>query len=415
MLNLSSHIATEWNHLKGKNIYVSCSAGVDSTVLAFILKQLAFKVSVLHVNYQLRGEDSNLDALFVKAFCRRERITCLQKTINLQNQLENGGNLQETARNERYAWFKQIIDSNPDNYVALGHHQDDQVETFFLNLSRKSGLMGLSCMLKEHNNIIRPLLDFSRAEIIEYANQKEINWREDKSNTSNKYRRNLLRNVLLPELKSEIPSLDKSVLKLVRAFQHTQAEVSKKIQPITQRFIEQACIDIKKLNKLNDTETIEFLRQLNQPATAMAELLKLSNAQKGKKIKWGNSWLINEGEVLLLKQNSELKQPSTLNIEQVTTLPTRFNKEVIYLDKQKTQGNLHVRLWQVGDRIYPVGMKGSRLISDIISDAKLTASQKEGVRVVHDDEQIHWCVGFTVGRKAIAEVDSKNMLKLTIS
>ena len=101
MLNLSSHIATEWNHLKGKNIYVSCSAGVDSTVLAFILKQLAFKVSVLHVNYQLRGEDSNLDALFVKAFCRRERITCLQKTINLQNQLENGGNLQETARNER--------------------------------------------------------------------------------------------------------------------------------------------------------------------------------------------------------------------------------------------------------------------------------------------------------------------------
>ena len=415
MLDFSSHIATEWSHLKGKNIYVSCSAGVDSTVLAFVLKQLAFKVTVIHINYQLRGEDSDLDALFVKSFCRREQITCLQKTINLQGQLENGGNLQEIARNERYAWFKHITDSHPSNYIALGHHQDDQVETFFLNLGRKAGVMGLSCMLKEHKNIIRPLLDFSRIEIVEFANENGINWREDKSNASNKYRRNLVRNVLLPEIKSEIPSLDNSVLKLIKSFQKTQEDLFNKITPIVHNFNKQGFIKIERLHKLTDIEIIEFLRQLNQPGRAIAGLLKLSNTQKGKKLRWGANWLINEGD-LLIESKSVQKNPAlVLKTEQVDVLPNHFDKSELYLDKEAIQGELQVRTWNIGDRISPIGMNGSKLISDIISGAKLTTTQKETVIVVHDNEQIHWCVGFTVGRKAIASKNSKNLLKVTIS
>ncbi|MEJ6777313.1 MAG: tRNA lysidine(34) synthetase TilS [Crocinitomicaceae bacterium] len=415
MLDISTHIANKWGHLKGKTIYVSCSAGVDSTVLAILLKRLGFKVIVIHINYQLRGKDSDLDALFVKSFCGRERITCLQKTVCLQNQLEDGGNLQEIARNERYDWFKHIIYSNPNNYIALGHHQDDQVETFFLNIGRKAGIMGLSCMLKEHNNIIRPLLDFSRAEIIELAKADKIDWREDKTNASNKYRRNLLRNIVLPEIKSEIPSIDKSVLTLIQYFQKKQEEIMEKITPLTQGFIQRGLIEIESLKKLNNFESIEFLRQLNQPAKYISELLKLCKAQKGKKIKWGDNWLINEGDVLLEQKESQQNRNLKFTVEQVGSLPNDFDKNVIYLDKDKISGALQLRPWNIGDRIFLIGMKGSKLVSDVISDAKLTTTQKKSVIILHDNNEIHWCIGLTIGRKSIARASSKNIIKVTIS
>lgn len=415
MLDISTHIANKWGHLKGKTIYVSCSAGVDSTVLAILLKRLGFKVIVIHINYQLRGKDSDLDALFVKSFCGRERITCLQKTVCLQDQLEDGGNLQEIARNERYDWFKHIIYSNPNNYIALGHHQDDQVETFFLNIGRKAGIMGLSCMLKEHNNIIRPLLDFSRAEIIELAKADKIDWREDKTNASNKYRRNLLRNIILPEIKSEIPNIDKSVLTLIQYFQKKQEEIMEKITPLTQGFTQRGLIKIESLKKLNNFESIEFLRQLNQPLTSMGELLKLCKAQKGKKIKWGDNWLINEGNILLEQKENQQNRNIKFTVEQIGSLPNDFDKNVIYLDKDKISGPLKLRIWNIGDRIFPIGMKGSKLISDVISDAKLTTVQKKSVIVLYDSKEIHWCIGLTIGRKSIAKSSSKNIIKVTIS
>ena len=102
-------------------------------------------------------------------------------------------------------------------------------------------------------------------------------------------------------------------------------------------------------------------------------------------------------------------------VEKIKLLPNKFNKDEIYLDSNKLCGLLQLRKWDIGDRIFPIGMKGSKLVSDIISDAKLTSQEKESVFILHDDENIHWCVGLTIGRKAIAEENSKNILKITIS
>lgn len=415
MLDFNAHIINEWNHLRTKQIFVSCSAGVDSTVLAVSLKRLGFHITVIHMNYQLRGIDSDLDALFVKAFCRKEGITCLQKTVDLQSQLKNGGNLQEIARNERYNWFQHIIQSDSNNFVALGHHQDDQIETFFLNLGRKAGIMGLACMMKEHNRIIRPLLEISRAEIIDYAKSNGIEWREDQSNASNKYRRNLLRNVIIPEIKTYVPGINQSVLKLIETFQTTQTELSNKIAPLTVDFSKHGSIEISQLKTCSDSELIEFLRQSNQPASSLEDLKKLCNAQKGKKLKWGDHWLFNEGNHLI-KHPVSVKTPvPEFSIKTVSTLPTVFNKKCIYLDAEKIEGELNLRMWKKADRIHPIGMKGSKLVSDVISDAKLHASQKASVMVLHDRANIHWVSGLVIGRKAIANTKTGNILQVTIS
>lgn len=414
MRDLSAHINAEWDHLKEDTIFVACSGGIDSTVLATVLKRLDFKVKVIHINYQLRGQDSDLDALFVKSFCRKERITCIQRTIPIQDQLANGGNLQEIARIARYDWFNHIISQEFKNQIALGHHQDDQVETFLLNLGRNAGIMGLACMLKEHNNIIRPLLDFSRAEIVDYAKANDIQWREDKSNTSNKYRRNLLRNVIIPEIKTSIPSIDQSIQLLIQSFQKTQKDIAEEVAPLVNTFKTQGCIESNIIKDLDSTRIIEFLRQLNQPASYLDELIKLTITQKGKKLNWGNDWLINEGEVLYLAKQTPTSTPNLI-IEEVTSIPKTFNKFSVYLDASKVNGPIQIRTWKIGDRISPIGMKGSKLISDVFSDAKLTTTEKETAFIIHDDTEIHWCFGLTVGRKAIAENNSTCILKVTIS
>ena len=165
MHKIERHIESDWSHLKTNTLYVACSGGLDSIVLASVLSKLNFKVNVIHVNYQLRDQDSELDAQFVEAFCQSKSLPFKKRTVDLNSQLKDGGNLQELARNVRYDWFNEILSKSPENRVALAHHLNDQVETFFLNLARKSGVMGLACMPAENNGIIRPLLDFTKEEL----------------------------------------------------------------------------------------------------------------------------------------------------------------------------------------------------------------------------------------------------------
>ena len=179
MQKLERHIEEKLRGLNNKVFYVACSGGLDSICLAYALHSLGFDSRVVHVNYQLRGEDSEKDARFVEAFCEQNEIEFQKRTVNLAEQLQDGGNLQELARNYRYQWFKEIIDTDEKNCVVLAHHADDQVETFFLNLARKSGVMGLACMPFENKGIYRPLLEITKSQLKAYA--KQICWNGKKT------------------------------------------------------------------------------------------------------------------------------------------------------------------------------------------------------------------------------------------
>lgn len=413
MLNSSEHTRIIWQNLRNRNVFLACSGGVDSMVLLHLLRALKVNLTVIHVNYQLRGEASDQDANLVEKICQENNIPFEIRTVDLKKTLENGGNLQEEARKVRYSWFDDILAEDTNNRITLAHHQDDQVETFLMNLSRKSGVIGLACMKAEHNGIVRPLLDFSKTEILVYAKKHAIEWREDRSNSSNNYARNRLRNEFIPYVKSEIPHFDTSVLTLVKAFQQKQTELEQKVEPIIQTIVDTCALPISTFEALTEYQKVELLRQLDIPASYVCRLHELN--ERGKQVEFNNaafqSAVRDEDQFTFLK---EKESSFKLVIEEVDALPKDFDKQHVFFDASKIQGELQLRKWAIGDRISPVGMKGSQLVSDIIKDAKITADAKRNQLVVHDDSSVHWCVGLKIGRKAIANSDSTRMLRCSV-
>jgi len=421
MLEIGQHIKTNLDSFRDKEIFVACSGGLDSTVLLELLTKNDFNVSAIHVNYYLRGEDSNLDEAFIRQFCAIRGIPFDCRSIELSEQLKSGGNLQQLAREVRYNWFNEIIDKKSNRFIFLAHHLDDQVETFFMNLARKSGIMGLACMPSERNNIVRPLLDFTKEELKHYAISNQLTWREDASNASNKYRRNLLRNEVLPFLTSQLPELNESVVHLIKVFQTNQLRLESEIRPLVTGIRATYSIDQSEIEKLNEFERIELFRQLGQSVQVVNEIEKIFQSQKGKCIELQPhsdnpfSSIIKEESTFsfipILAQSIGLE----FRMEIIESLPTKFTKEEIYLDGDKIKGELKLRPWEIGDRIQSIGMKGSQLISDVIGDAKINAIDKQNILVLHDDETIHWCIGLKVGRRSIAKEDSLTILKVSIT
>lgn len=415
MHKIEKYIETNWSHLKSVQVSVACSGGLDSIVLAFILKKLNFKVDVIHVNYQLRGENSELDAQFVEQFCLDNSILFDKRTIDLKLQLQDGGNLQELARNVRYDWFHEIISA--DGKVALAHHLDDQVETFFLNLARKSGVMGLACMPYENDGIVRPLLDFTKYDLKKYANANAIEWREDISNSDSKYRRNKLRNEILPELTDSIPTLNSSVIELVKQFQGKQKQLEEEVRQAVASGLLDTSISLEMLNSMSELAHFEFFRQFGQPASIAQEIKRLN--QKGTQVHFVESdkmpfnKAVFDGDRLSFIGNSEVPLPHLI-IEKINKLPVVFSKDEVYLDESKIAGKLHFRKWKTGDRMSPIGMDGTRLISDIISDAKVNSHVKASIVLLCDDKHIHWCTGLCVGKFAVAS-SSNAILKCSVS
>ena len=285
--------------------YVACSGGVDSMVLLSVLHQLGKTIHVLHVNYQLRGEASDLDQQLIEDFCNQHSIPYSIHSVELSKELENGGNLQDLARNVRYTFFKEKA-LEIHSKIVLAHHADDQLELFLLNIARKSGVMGLSCMLPEYGRIIRPLLPFSKQEILEFALKEGIVWREDASNQSNKYRRNSIRNVFLPEIEAQLPEFRESCLYLIEQFQKNQLEVEQKIKIVTHKIQQENLLLYSDFDVLTEVEHIELLRQLAIPFGFLKEFKKLRHAENGKRLqlkkakqlvirtRTGFKWQLNE-------------------------------------------------------------------------------------------------------------------------
>lgn len=421
MSNLQQHIEKEWKHLANKKIFLACSGGVDSMTLLHIFIHAKWQVEVMHVNYHLRGEDSNLDQQLVEKTCSDNTIPFHLKSIKLQDLLdEKGGNLQEVARNVRYDFFEEKRIHSENNYIALGQHLDDQIETFFMHLGRKSGIMGMACMPNEHQRFVRPLLPFSKEEIIEYAESNGVKWREDYSNKTNKYKRNILRNIILPELHIQFPDLKTSITTLINAFQSTQKELENKISPICLDIILSGELSFEKFDVLSQEEKNELLRQLGQKPGLLIDLEKIRNAQKGKKIKLEKSTdcqfdaIYNEKSKFLFISESKNRTIPKIKIEKIDQLPTSFTKDEIYIDLQTINGEFQLRKWKTGDRMKPIGLEGSKLISDIIKDAKVPTAEKENIFVLTDNDKILWCIGLRVSALSVAKETSTEIVKISL-
>jgi tRNA(Ile)-lysidine synthase len=412
MISISS-FRNKWSFLENKLIFVALSGGVDSIVLLRLLVESGFKVVALHVNYNLRGMDSVLDEKFVSDICFKLGVELHIKNLDTATILkEQGGNLQDVARKIRYDFFQEFLTQNSESFIALGHHQDDQIETFFLNVARKSGIRGLACMLEIDGSKIRPLLDYSKSDISAFAKHNNWAWREDVSNKTLKYKRNLLRNKLIPEMNQIVPDLNDSVLKLIRVFQSELAIIKNSLKGLVEEVEKTGILKSLVLNSLSDNQFVELFFELGLTINEIEEIKKIRNTIKGK-------FLILKDNTKVFKEQNGFsferffkQEMLIIEISKVNKLPSTFSKDIIYLDETKVKGELKLRVWERGDRIFPLGMKGSKLVSDVLLDSKLMSIEKVNRQVLVDDDGVIACPFISISKTKVASKYSKNIISV---
>jgi tRNA(Ile)-lysidine synthase len=303
------HIASNFPFLKGKKLLIAISGGVDSVVLTQLFVSLnEVEVSLAHCNFKLRDAASDQDESFVKELGNELQIQTFTKSFNTNAYAsEQKVSTQVAARELRYKWFNELLSKYGFDYIATAHHADDNLETFLINLTRGSGLDGLTGIPTINKNVIRPILDFSRVEIEDFAKDKHLKWREDESNASTKYVRNKIRHHVIPVLKEINPSLLDSFQKTTSNLQGSQHIIDQTIEDLK----------IKIVTIENDVATIDLseFHQLSNQKAYLFELLKAYGFTEWNDV--SNLITAQSGKFVLSKTHRILKNRDTLVITKI--------------------------------------------------------------------------------------------------
>ena len=411
---LSNHINKKFPFLKDKKLLIAVSGGIDSVALTHLLSILNFNISLAHCNFNLRQKESDLDEVFVKELGEKLSIKVFTTHFNTEKfAKENKQSTQIAARELRYNWFQELIENYKFNYVLTAHHADDNLETFLINLTRGTGLEGLTGIPEINGNIVRPLLKFSRDEVLSFAKQNKITWREDKSNASTKYIRNKIRHQILPILKEINPSLLETFAKTTDHLKDSQQIIEDRIEKISSEIIEKEKdvikIEIEKINRLLNPKAYLYQLLKTYNFTEWNDISALLSAQSGKQVFSKTHILLKDRDFLLLskrnlstalekefqidKNTSEITKPINLKFEEVKEKSTE-NKQSIYVDKQGLIFPLQLRKWQNGDFFYPKGMKGKKKLSKYFKDEKYSLLEKQNTWLLcNHNNAIIWIIG----------------------
>jgi tRNA(Ile)-lysidine synthase len=432
-LKLQNHIAENFPFLKGKKLLLAISGGIDSMALVHLFHQLQFDISIAHCNFQLRNEESDADAEFVKNQCRQLQLPIhIQKFDTNQFAKDYKLSIQLAARKLRYDWFSELLDQFSYDYLLTAHHLDDSLETFLINLTRGSGLDGLTGIPEQNEKIIRPLLVFSRHEIEEYTNQNKIQWREDSSNASDKYLRNKLRHDVVPILKELNPSFMISFHNTLKNLQQTQSLVDDASKIIYRKVVEdfenQKKINLQKLLQLPNFKA--YLYQWLQPLgfTAWDDIYDLVHASSGKQI-FSNDYILLKDRTELIvfpkekqteterfwieKDKIEVKFPLNLSFCNVSDI-SHPSSNCIFVDENKLTFPLEIRKWKEGDFFYPFGMVGKKKVSKFFKDEKLSLIDKSTTWMLCSDNQIVWIISKRQDERFKVEQNSNTILQIKV-
>jgi len=285
--DLQEHINQNLSFLTDEKLLIAISGGIDSVVLTDLMHQLKFSISLAHCNFSLRGKESNKDEQFVKNL--GEKLNAPTFTIQFDTDkyaTENGISTQMAARDLRYNWFEKICKKNNIDYIITAHQKDDVIETFIINLTRGTGLNGLTGIPEINGNIVRPLLPFDRNDILIYATKNKLQWREDQSNSSIKYVRNKIRHKIVPVLKELNPSLLDSFQNTLENLKGSQQIVKDRIENIKQKVTitlnNELHFDVLKLKNLSNPKVYLFQLLNEYGFTEWDDITNLLDAQSGK-------------------------------------------------------------------------------------------------------------------------------------
>jgi len=421
------------NHLKNKSVLLAHSSGVDSCVLAHVFLNKKINFSVAHCNFQLRGEESYNDLLFVKDWCKKNKIPFFYKTFDTKKFREYKKiGIQEAARDLRYQWFASLMDKYNFQVLTTAHHLNDQFETFMINITRGSGIQGL-LGIPSNKKCIRPLNDVSKKDILKFAKENKIQWREDSSNNTHDYLRNKIRHQLISPIEEIRP-------KALENFKNTLGNLRD-----AKDFIEYSLIQLKKklfiekdqiikipLDKINEIEPLNFcLHHLFSPfGFDSKEVNKLIKSNSGKILLNENFRLIRERDHLILTPsvssiNDEIlidleknisKLPIPIQFElNVKFIKDKWDMNEAFLNKEALKKPLSLRKFKKGDYFYPTGMSGKKLLSKFFKDEKYSLLDKEQQWLLCSQGEIVWVIGRRCDRRFIANSKTNNKLLIRLS
>ena len=433
LTNFKNHISNTFPALKGKKILIACSGGLDSVVLSRLFKELNYDISLAHCNFSLRGKESDEDEKFVILLADKLSIPIFNKKFNTKAyKIKHKLSTQVAARQLRYQWFEEVCTEHSFDYLATAHHLDDDLETFLINLSRGTGLRGLIGIPLINDKIIRPFLNFPRADILQYAKEKNSPWREDSSNQTSDYLRNKLRIEVIPRLKEVDHNLLNGFHQTQKYLNDSMALVNDYMALIKNLVVDETEdgfeIDVLKLQDLPNTNALLYELLAPFGFTAWDDISDLLTAQSGKQIFSESHRILKNRKSLLLVENSFVDNEETYTIKESDTgIDTPINLKIehvaktsdytpsiVYLDVQKLNFPLQLRKWREGDSFYPFGMKGKKKLSKFFKDEKLSLVAKEKTWVLTSGNHIVWIVGMRSDHRFKVENQTKKILKITV-
>lgn len=417
--------------IKGKKLLLACSGGVDSIVLVRLMSALDYNIALAHCNFSLRGKESDMDADFVKNLAKQLSVPVFVETFDTHKYARNLGiSTQMAARDLRYAWFEEILENFKFDYILTAHHLDDALETFFINLSRGSGLKGLSGIPKVNRKTIRPMLEISRVEVESYAKENSLNWREDKTNLETDYLRNKLRIDILPKFKQLNPSVLNNYLKsqqiLHESYLLLEDYIAIVYKSVVLKHKDSYIIDINKLKQFPNHRALVYELFKDFGFTEWDNVYNLLSAQTGKQVFSGSHILLKNRENLILTKKIAKLDQNEYFIEETSrhiTFPISLKFEIgEYIDKEDRnviQVNLNkviyplkLRKWRAGDSFRPFGMKGRKKLSKYFKDEKVARTVKEKTWLLLSEEKIVWVIGFRMDEDFRVANESKEVLRI---
>ena len=413
---------------KEDKLILGISSGADSVCLMHILLVLGYKFNLAHCNFNLRGNESDEDEVFIRKLAKEYQLQLHCKNFDTKKYAsENKISVQMAARDLRYSWFYDLLESEDAKYIAIAHHTNDDIETFFINLVRGSGLKGLLGIKSKTDSIVRPLMAVSRSEIEIYLEKNEIYFREDSTNTSMKYLRNKIRHELIPLLAEMNPSIQETISDEIKILEGVAEIYYKKMEQVRKIIIQNKegtiqlrISDLLALNPLNNY-LYELLSLYGfSTIDKIAEALK---GQSGKQFFSSSHQLlvdrefiliskldVNKNELIIIQETTNsINNPIHMTFVKSDNINWKEDLRSAQLDFDKLQFPLTLRKWKEGDKFTPLGMHTFKKLSDYFIDNKFSIVEKKKQWLLCSGKNIIWVVGHRIDNRYKLESKTKKV------